>query len=576
MSLAKRLTVLSTAVALSLSVSVATLASPAAGAVAQAPVQASEDFAPGRVLVKYRPGVDTRQQSELERSHGAAQASDMAALDVSVLTVPAGAEARVVAALSRSGKVEYAERDVVVRTTSEVTPNDPWFRYQWGVRNTRSSTAWSTTTGHQDVVIAVLDSGLTLSNEFTGKVLAGRNVLDGSSDVTDSVNHGTGAASVAAVASDNGDGIAGYCWACMILPVKVMNSTGYLSDVANGVVWATDQGADVISMSLSGPSGSATMESAVRYAAGRDVVLVAAAGNSGSTTPVYPAAYPEVIGVAGSTSSDTLYSWSNRGAWVDLSAPGEHQSVGNDGNIWGYSGTSSATPAVAGIAGLALSLDSRPTAAQVREALNAGAVSIGDGVRYGRVDAQNTLTALTGTQVAPPAAPSVAISTPTSGSTVTGVVTVTGTAASNDTAAVSRVDVTVGGSTLPASGTGSWSASVDTAGLAEGVVRITATATTSNGASAATSVDVVVERPAPVSAPALTVTTSKVKGANVAGLQWDGVVGAPARVLRNGTSIATVSSGTSFTDRTGTKGGTTSTYQVCGPAGCTASVTATW
>lgn len=580
MALPGRTTVLTAVLAIivgaPLAATAATGAAPAG--VASAPSAAGGAFTPGRVVVKYRPGVDRASQVALERGQGASALEGIARLGVKVLEVPHGAEAKVVAALDRSGKVEYVERDGSVAPTGEVTTTDTYFRYQWGLKKTRTSTAWSTTKGAEDVVIAVLDTGVTASADFAGKLLPGYNVLDGTTDVTDGQNHGTGAASVAAAATDNGTGIAAYCWSCRILPVKVMTSTGTMSDVAKGIVWATDRGADVINMSLSGPSASAALQDAVRYATARNVLLVSAAGNSGSSTAVYPAAYPEVIGVAASTSSDTLYSWSNYGTWVDVAAPGDNQSIGYDGDVWGYSGTSSAAPVVAGIAGIALSDASRPTAAQVRSALAAGAVGIGASVRHGRVDAVNTLASLStsGTTTPSPIAPSVTITSPTPGSTVSGVVDVAGTAASGDSSPVSSVRVSVGGTAVATTGTATWSATVDTSSFPAGTTRISATATTTSGASTTTSIDVTVRAPTSTSEPWLTATTTKVKGSNVAELAWDASIGSPATVRRNDAVVATVRDAAVYRDATRTKGAASFDYQVCGPNGCTARATATW
>src|SRR3989304_1482938 len=145
--------------------------------------------------------------------------------------------------------------------------------------------------------------------------------------------------------------------------VKVLDDSGsgYYSWIANGITWATDNGAKVINMSLGGSSGSSTLRDAVNYAAANGVVIAAAAGNSGNSSRTYPAYYSTVIAVAATDSNDARASWSSYGSWVDVAAPG--------GNIFstfphhpyqinkapGYdfgSGTSMATPHVAGLAAL--------------------------------------------------------------------------------------------------------------------------------------------------------------------------------------------------------------------------------
>ncbi|MFA9432482.1 S8 family serine peptidase [Egicoccus sp. AB-alg2] len=346
-----------------------------------------------RLLVTYRPGTGEGAKAAARATVGASWVGAIERLGVEVLHLPEQASSRALAKLRTNPAVASVEADQLL--TPEATPNDPAWGDQWGPKHVQAPAAWSVTTGAPDVRIAVLDSGVTVSADLQGKVLSGHNAMDGSANVTDNHGHGTRSASVAAAATNNGLGIAGYCWQCTILPVKVFDSEGaYVSDIARGMVWATDNGADVISLSMSGPNASATMLNGVRYASERGVVVVAAAGNYSSDAPRYPAAYPEVIGVAGTTSTDALYSWSNHGAWVDVSAPGNNQALTQTGGVVGYSGTSSATPAAAGVIGLGLATGA--SAAQVRRALEDGAVPLSS-VRTGRIDAAAMLALLGGT-----------------------------------------------------------------------------------------------------------------------------------------------------------------------------------
>ena len=350
-----------------------------------------EDTVPGRVLVRFTPGASAAARQRALNAAGAEQESTIEQIGVMVTRVPEHAMERVLAALQRNPLVEFAELDTVVHADAEVgvVPNDPWWAYQWGIRQVEAPRAWATTRGSASVVIAILDTGVNPVPDLVEKLVPGRNVLTGTSDVSDNNGHGTLSAGVAAASTDNGMDVAGYCWSCSIMPVKVMeSSSGTMSDLARGVIWAADNGAAVISMSVSGSSGTNTMLSAVRYARDRDVVLVAAAGNSGNSTARYPAAYAEVIGVAGTDSSDVLYAWSNYGDWVDVAAPGFNRSTTKDGGVTSYAGTSSATPAAAGVLGLARATGA--SAAQAREALQQGPVPLSS-VRYGRIDANRML-----------------------------------------------------------------------------------------------------------------------------------------------------------------------------------------
>ena len=390
MSLSTRLTIAATAVALV--ASTAGLAT-AAGPTTVPPV--AGEFAAGRVLVKYAPGIDRAAQVALERGFGARGAGEIRQLGVRVLEVPEGAEAQVVAALGRSGKVEYAERDGLVREAA--TPNDPMWSQQWGSAKVNLPAAWNTETGSASVVLAILDSGIDASHpEFAGRVARGRDFVNNDDDPADDRGHGTQTTGVALAAGDNATGIAGGCWSCTILPVKVIDSTGYAawSHVASGLTWAADQGASVVNLSLAGTSGSSTLASAVAYAQNRDALVVAASGNSSSSVPTYPASYPGVLSVAATTSTDGLYTWSNYGSWVGVAAPGCNPATTRGGAYGTFCGTSSASPLVAGAAALLRSARPSASASDISLLLESTSVDVGAIVATGRVDTGAAFAAL--------------------------------------------------------------------------------------------------------------------------------------------------------------------------------------
>jgi len=350
----------------------------------------------GRLLIRYRAGTTNDAADQLERAHGAAKNGDIRQLGVRVLQVPEGSETAALRALAADPRVEFAERDQTVAITN-TTPNDYWWPSQWSQVKTRTNVAWDLTAGSSSVVIAVLDTGIDLSQpDLQGKLVSGYNVLSGGADPADDNGHGTWAAGVAGAASNNSIGVASYCWRCSLMPVKVLGAdgSGTMSNVAAGITWASDHGARVISMSLAGTTGTSTLQSAVQYAHAHGVVLVAASGNYGNASPTYPAAYPEVLSVAGSDPNDALYSWSDYGSWVKLAAPGCNYTTGRSGWYGSFCGTSAATPAVAGIAGLAFSYAPTTSNTMVESAIESSAVKLGSAVTYGRVDAYGTLLAL--------------------------------------------------------------------------------------------------------------------------------------------------------------------------------------
>lgn len=347
------------------------------------------DAIPGQVVVRFTDGTASTARAQVQDAVGATEVARIDALDLHVLQVPEHAMEPALQGLRRNPHVAYAERDRVVEVHAELVPNDYWYDAQWALPHVNAPKAWGLTTGSTDVRIAVLDTGVSRVAELDSKLLPGWNAMDGSTTVTDTHGHGTMSAGVAASETNNTDGVASLGFDSSILPVKVMETgSGAMSDLTAGIVWAADHGADVINMSLSGSSGPSSLHDAVKYAVERDVVLVAAAGNNGDTTPRYPAAFPEVIGVAGTDSADTLYSWSNYGAWVDVAAPGFNRAMTKDGTISSYAGTSSATPVVAGLAALAAATGA--SAPDIRQAIQVGAVPL-DVVAHGRVDAHATL-----------------------------------------------------------------------------------------------------------------------------------------------------------------------------------------
>ena len=401
----QRLTTAARLLLLAMAVVVASLTAPALAA-AEAPSAPSADVVPDRILVKWAAGTPERAKDEGRAAAGTEKIKEIEQLGVDVLKVPAHARDRALAGLQRNPHVVYAESDRAVQL-DEVTPNDPYWSRQWSPVKTRATLAWDLTTGSASTVVAVLDTGVSSSHvELQGQLVPGRNVIAGNSNTEDDHGHGTQSAGVVAALTNNATGVASYCWKCKVMPVKVMSSagTGYMSDLAAGITWASDNGADVISMSLSGSSGTTTLANAVKYASDRGVVLAAAAGNDGTSTPRYPAAYPEVIGVAGTDSTDTLYSWSNYGSWVDVSAPGSNMTTNYTGGYASYAGTSSATPVVAGLAGLAFSYNPSATGAAVRSAIESTAVAV-SGVKHGRIDTYATLTAVGASAPAPEPTP---------------------------------------------------------------------------------------------------------------------------------------------------------------------------
>jgi thermitase len=297
-----------------------------------------------------------------------------------------------------SGKVEYAEPNYTYHATW--TPNDTYFSngVQWAPQKVSAQSAWDITKGSSSVKVAIVDTGVDYNHpDLAGKVVKGYDYVDDDTDPMDLNNHGTHCAGIAAAVTNNAKGIAGMAPNVSVLAVRVLdaNGSGSLDDVANGIYYAVDNGAKVVSLSLGGTSGATSLQNAVNYAASKGVVVVAAAGNESTSAPSYPGYYSNAIAVAATDTNDTLASFSNYGSWVDVAAPGvDIASTVRNGGYAYMSGTSMATPLVAGIAGL-LASQGR-TAANIRAAIentadpvsgtgtyfSKGRVNAADAVRY--------------------------------------------------------------------------------------------------------------------------------------------------------------------------------------------------
>jgi hypothetical protein len=242
--------------------------------------------------------------------------------------------------------------------------------------------AWETTTGSETVVVAVLDSGVDASHpDLLGRVVTGRNVMESNSDTTDVRGHGTNMAGIVGAMTNNGLGVAGVAWAAKIMPVKVSYPSGAATDanVAAGIVWAVDHGADVISISLSAPIDDHVLQRAVDYATMHDVLVVAAAGNSRSGAPEFPAACRGVLAVGATDASGYRTRFTNYGPWVDVNAPGVNilTTKANSAGFTTVSGTSAATALVSGVAVLLRAAHPHLTQAEIADRLRRSAFGRG-------------------------------------------------------------------------------------------------------------------------------------------------------------------------------------------------------
>lgn len=361
-------------------------------------------FAPQEILVRFNPGVSPAEIAQIHRQYGGEVRETIPGIGVQVVTVPQDEVMQKVRAYSSNPMVAYAEPNYLAQ--ADGSPDDPYFSQEWGLTKVDAPGAWGITTGNANISIAILDTGIDVSHpDLATKVLSNID-FTGSTTVNDIYGHGTHVAGIAAASTNNGIGVAGLGYNSTLINVKVLgdNGYGYYSWIAQGIIWAADNGAKVINLSLGGSSASSTLEAAVNYAWSRGAVIVAAAGNNGSSSPFYPAYYAKVIAVAATDSSDSLASWSDRGDWVDVAAPGVsiYSTLINNG--YGYkSGTSMASPHVAGLAALVFTVvaDSNGDGLlndEVRSRIQATCANIGiSGIGSGRINAYRAVQTATTT-----------------------------------------------------------------------------------------------------------------------------------------------------------------------------------
>lgn len=302
---------------------VVSLATPA---VAQAPPDLLDPDT--TVIVGFEPG-HASVAAEAVTEHGG-----------SVDEVAARERVLLVDAPSSLGAQEFADRiadEEGVRYAETVQPvyalvNDPYFNQQWNVMRVGASVAWGVTPGTSDVVVAVVDSGVDSTHpDLAGRVdvARGRSFLKGevSSDIADGYGHGTHVAGIIAANTGNGIDVAGCAPGVTLLPVRVLDGKGGgdTFDLARGIRYAADQGAEVINLSLGTSTDTQVLKDAITYAAARGCVIVAASGNNGKLGKLgldYPAAYPSVVSVGASDATNSRADFSQYGAELDLMAPG--------------------------------------------------------------------------------------------------------------------------------------------------------------------------------------------------------------------------------------------------------------
>jgi len=488
------------------------------GAGLMTPVVAQE-FVRGRALVKFRASATALEKGAALRAVNARSTRDLGS-GIQLIELPSiSNESAAAAKLNGSQGVEFAELDQLHQPAAD--PNDPWLSAEWYLTKISAPGAWAYNPNGSNITIAILDTGVELSHpDLAANLVPGWNTYDGNSNAWDVHGHGTGVAGVASSVTNNGLGVASLAWNAKLMPIRVTNASGYASSstIVSGLSWAADRGARVANISFA-VSDISSVKTASQNFMNRGGVVCIAAGNDGTTSTASD--NPYALTVSATDGSDQIYSWSNRGSNVDVAAPGSVHTTGLSGSFGGGAGTSYSSPIVASMAAMIFSANPSLSPNQVMSIIESTCDDLGspgwDGTfASGRVNAKRALEMVIGGGGGTSnddEAPTVALTSPSNGATVSGTINLSANA--SDNVGVASVAFFVDGTQVGSDSAAPFSVSWNSTAAANGSHTIVARAFDATGNQANSTISVTVSNAGGDTTPPSVSILSPTSGSNV-------------------------------------------------------------
>ncbi len=438
---------------------------------------AAPKWAEGRILVQTRAGLSDAELDKMLKPHNGKAIGHLPQINLHIVQVPPQAEEAVARALAHNPHVNFTELDRQVE--AEFTPNDTYYGSAWHLPKIQAPIAWDSSQGNE-IIVAILDTGVDANHpDLASKLVAGWNSISRNTDTADINGHGTIVAGAAAATTNNSLGVAGVAGAARIMPVRITNnsdSSAFCSDIANGLLWAADNGAHVANISYDVNACSSVATAGEYFFKDKGGLTVVAAANAGKDPGYSDSLY--MISVSATDSGDNKASWSNFGYYIDVAAPGASIWTTKMGGGYGTaSGTSLSSPITAGVVALMKAANPSLSPATLEQVLESTAKDLGSAgwdthYGYGRVDAAAAVQSAKLTQNIDSQAPSVSITSPSSSSTVAGVAAVNVSA--TDNVGVTRVALFANGKQVAEDNTSPFGFSWDTTQVADGSATLVA------------------------------------------------------------------------------------------------------